>query len=311
MNNLNFFSKYSSDQDMRERLYPLFDAVFGIPVDVLRDFYARGFWNPSYQPYTLFDGERAVANASMFDMPLVINGTQIHAAGIQSVMTHPEYRGLGLMKQVFGKMLEEIDEQYEITILMTENPALYTPYGFRTVQEHYFTAAAPDEASVEAAVQEHRSLLHNGLSTNQYARKLEFFEQNDLRIVRECFDGHQPLSKRFAPVSHQPSFALNMYNPYYQAKLYFSEDYNSLLIFDVDGDTLRLFDVIGRKLPAIEQICSQIEEPFSQIQFYFEPDALGVRAYETVPYESGSHLMVRGRFDVEGQPFKLPITAAF
>lgn len=57
------------------------------------------------------------------------------AAVIQSVMTHPSYCRKGLMKQLFKKMLKEIDKKFECSFLFTENPALYTPFGFRVVNE--------------------------------------------------------------------------------------------------------------------------------------------------------------------------------
>lgn len=47
----------------REPLYPLFETVFGIPASLLADFYDRGCWDPTYTPYSFYDGGRMVANA--------------------------------------------------------------------------------------------------------------------------------------------------------------------------------------------------------------------------------------------------------
>lgn len=56
MNELVFASGYAADTEKREALYPLFETVFGIPADELRDFYSRGLWDPAYCPYTWFAG---------------------------------------------------------------------------------------------------------------------------------------------------------------------------------------------------------------------------------------------------------------
>ena len=66
MNQLTFEKKYAGNDELRERLYPLFDKVFGIKVDTFKDFYARGFWDPTYTPFTFFNGEMAVSNVSVF-----------------------------------------------------------------------------------------------------------------------------------------------------------------------------------------------------------------------------------------------------
>lgn len=50
-----------------------------------------------------------------------MNGERINAAGIQSVMTHPNFRRQGLMTQLMSKMIEEIDKKCECTLLFTEN----------------------------------------------------------------------------------------------------------------------------------------------------------------------------------------------
>lgn len=295
MSNLEFVSNYSPDDTRREQLYPLFERVFGISVDVLKDFYARGFWNPTYRPYTLFEGERAVANSSMFSMPLIVQGRLIQAAGIQSVMTDPDQRGKGLMKQTFTRMLADIDQEFESAFLITDSPELYTPFGFRTLQEFYFVA----------------SVAHEPQAGDSLARKLEFFYEEDLSIVRGLFEGHVPVSQRFAPVSHQSSFYLNMYSPSYNEKLYHAADLNVLLVFEVEDDTLKLYDVVGAKLPSLEQLCSQIPASFSKIEFYFSPDQFNIVSEPVRLDATRSRLMVRGRFDVEDEPLTFPITAAF
>lgn len=138
MENLALATNYSTDDSKREKLYPLFEKVFGIEAVTLKDFYSRGFWNPAYRPYTFFDEERAVANVSMFSLPMTIQSTLVKAAGIQSVMTDPDYRRKGLMKLLLKEMLKDIDLEFELAFLFTDTPSLYTFFGFRQVQEHYF-----------------------------------------------------------------------------------------------------------------------------------------------------------------------------
>jgi GNAT superfamily N-acetyltransferase len=295
MSTLELISNYSKDDTTRERLYPLFQKAFGIPPEVFQDFHARGFWNPTYTPYTLFDGETAVANVSMFTLPLVVGGQRIEAAGIQSVMTDPDHRGKGLMKQLFAKTLEDIDQQFEATFLMTGSPELYTGFGFRVLQQHVFVAAYQYMPAEEV-----RSL-----------QKIDFENEGELQIVRDLFQTHQPVSNQFAPLSYPSSFFLNMYNPFFNEKLYVAEELQAVLVFEVKEGTLRLFDVIAERIPTLEEIAAYVAEPFSKIELHFGPDRFTGAAFEPVLVEGGDVLMVRGAFEVENQAFKLQPTASF
>jgi GNAT superfamily N-acetyltransferase len=294
MNHFTFAAGYSSNDVLREKLYPLFERVFKIPVHTLEDFYQRGFWNPSYRPYTFFDGDKAVANVSMFTMPLMIKQKTTRVAAIQSVMTDPDYRGKGLMKQLMKKMLKDIDREFETAMLLTSSPELYIPFGFRQAEEHYFVA--PWE--------------HHPKQGEFAARKLDFFDGQHVHMIREAFRHHRPVSYLFAPLSHESSFYLNMYSPYYRQKLYYLDKIDVILVYEVDGETLKLYDCVGKELPTLEELCSQIPVPFSRIECYFSPDMFQGKT-KFVPVKTESHLMVRGRLEVEGECFKLPITAAF
>lgn len=46
-------------------------------------------------------------------------------------MTHPNFRRQGLMTQLMGKMIEEIDKKCECALLFTENPELYTAFDLK------------------------------------------------------------------------------------------------------------------------------------------------------------------------------------
>jgi GNAT superfamily N-acetyltransferase len=295
MKSLAFHSGFSAGDARRERLYPLFETVFRIPVDTLRDFHARGFWNPTYRSYTFFDGERAVANTSFFSMPLFIQGTRREAAGIQSVMTHPDYRGAGLMKRLFVRMLEEIDSEWETALLFTATPDLYRRFGFREVRQHY--AVAP--------------IRHVPKQENRLARKWDFFADDDVQRARMLFQRHTPVSRLFAPLSHGSSFFLHMYNPAFQQKAFFIDDLNLLVVWETKGETLHLYDVIGESLPPVEELCSRLPAPVSRIAVHFHPDRFDLAGWEPVALETRAWLMARGRFELERECFMLPVTASF
>lgn len=287
---------YDADEPKRERLFPLFQAVFNLNESDLKALYASGFANPTYTPFTYFHDGIAVANVSMFELPMRIGGRRVNAAGIQSVMTDPGHRGRGLFRQLFETMLAELDRRHEASFLFTDSPRLYEGFGFRKVEETFFVSpyryrpGGPSTRSI-------RSL-----------RKLSLASVEDLQVIQEQFRQNTPVSSVFAPMSHGASFYLNMFDPQLQSNLYYSEQLNVLIVFEFEGETLKLYDIVGRRIPKLDEVAAAIGEPVSKVECYFHPDLLHPGPWTPIP--SPGHLMVRGAIELPKQ-IHFPITAAF
>ncbi|MBS4175600.1 GNAT family N-acetyltransferase [Bacillus sp. FJAT-49736] len=296
INSLTYLDNYTNDISKRERLYPLFERVFGIHTSTLRDFSNKGLWNDKYIPFTFFDGDRAVANVSAFPLSMNINGKFINCYGIQSVMTDQDYRSKGLMKRLFQMMLDEMNSLYEGAILFTNSPELYTPYGFKTIKQYYFK----------------KKLKLNKFKPESSLLKLDpLIELEHLEIINKVFDKKQPLSNVFAPISYLKCLYFNFYNPWIYEKLFFIEEIETILVFEVSDGILKIFDVMGENMPSLEILCSYIPYDFHSIEFYFHPDMFDVVDGEVIEYQTQNKLMVRGSFDLENQRLMMPLTAEF
>lgn len=296
IDSLTYSDKYSSDIKKREKLYPLFERVFGISISTFTDLSNRGLWNDDYLPYTFFDGNQAVANVSAFPLPMNINGKFTKCMGIQSVMTHPDYRNKGLMKKLFQRMLDDLDQGYEGAVLFTSSPELYTPYGFKVIEQYYFKKD------------------FNQTSTEQKSslQKLDpLSKSEDLKVIKDIFKTRGSLSKFFAPDSYLNCLYFNFYNPYIYEKLFYVAELKTIVVFEVVEGTLQIFDVIGEKMPTLESLCSYIPYVFNTIEFYFNPDVFNLADLEAIEFKTQNKLMVRGSFRLENQLLMMPITCEF
>jgi GNAT superfamily N-acetyltransferase len=277
----------------RESLYPLFQEVFGIPAHMLQDYYDRGFWNPNYCPYTLFKGDRAVSNVSVIPMSWMIGGKLVTASGIQSVMTLPAERGKGYMKKLMNHVLEDLKD-YSFVFLQTENPNLYEKYGFEKVEEHIFITEAYQNSSVR----------------NGSLKKLDLLKKKDSEIIQSCFTDQHPNSYVFTPIAYEHSLYLNLYNPFFSEKLFYSESLNLLIVYEMQGQMLKLYDVIAKNPVDLADICSVIPEVFKSVEIYFTPDVLIQTKHLHTKDKAGS-LMVKGKLPTFGEPIAFPLTASF
>ncbi len=292
---LHFETGYSGNSLVREKLYPLFEDVFGISAVLLKDFYRRGFWDPSYCPYTFFDGDIAVANASRFELPLMIKGRSIAAAGIQSVMTLPKYRHRGFMTSLFERMLEDIDRYYSLSLLFTKTPSLYKKFGFRIAPETRFCARLSDLA----------------FGTKCLLKRLDLSQCNDASLLDHLLRRSTPVSYWFAPTAYTSSFYLNCYDDTWQGRIYYHPDWNAVLIFDMDPDTLRMYAILAEEWPTMAEIVQATGvTSLSWVVTDFYPDRFPDLKWNSVAYKSPGKLMIRGKGEPP-IPIKYPEMAKF
>lgn len=294
MGNVESFEKLLLEEPKREQLFPLFEEVFGIPSQTLHDFSERGYWDDTYKALSFLQEDKAIANVAVFSLPLLVNGERINAAGIQSVMTHPNFRRQGLMKQLMSKMIEEIDKKCECTLLFTEKPELYTSYGFKVVQEYLMTIPCDKKDNND-------SLL----------RELDYYMEEDRKLIHETIDSSQRLSNNFSTLNFRPSFYLNMYNSEWNEKLYYSEKLDALIVYEVDNEKLKLYGVFAPVIPVLDEICGEIAERFTEIEFYFSPDQLGVEGVQFTELQSSKYLMVRSSRELDLKGYKFPVVVEF
>ena len=286
---------YGRESSWREKLYPLFEEVFGMPVDLLQDFHRRGYWDPSYCPYTYFDGDRALANVSRFSLPLIIKGQPIVAAGIQSVMTLPEFRHLGLMTSLMEYMLEDIDRRYFVSLLFTSQPNLYQRFGFQKVPETRFRAALPCLA----------------LDTPSALRRLDLSKHADGVLLQRVLEQSVPLSHGFAPTSYQSSFYLHCYETAWRERLHYDPESESVIVYEAHEKTLWLYAILAKEWPTMQSVLRAVATAsLTEVVVDFSPDRFPELAWTPFLCESASILMARGEILLP-QPLTYPDIAKF
>ncbi|MGE7881464.1 GNAT family N-acetyltransferase [Bacillus sp. NPDC094077] len=294
MGNVEKFANLLMEEPKREQLFPLFEEVFGIESQTLRDFLEKGYWDYTYKALSVLQDDKAIANVAAFSLPLLINGEKINAVGIQSVMTHPDFRRKGLMTQLMSKMIEEIDKQCECTLLFTEHVELYTSFGFKVVQEHLMTIPYDKKYNKD-------SLL----------RKLDFYLEEDRQLIDETIDNSQRLSNMFSTLNYRSSFYLNMYDLKWNEKLYYSKNLDAIIIYEVENKQLKLYGVFAPILPVLDELCKEISEEFMEIEFYFSPDQLGIEDVQFTEFQSSKYLMVRSNKELDFKGYKFPVLTEF
>jgi ribosomal protein S18 acetylase RimI-like enzyme len=232
---------YMMDRTMRLSFNKLAKETFSIDFE---DWFQKGYWNDHYIPYSFFDGEKCIANASFNAMKLIMDGKVVQTGQIGTVMTHPEYRGRGLAQMLIEKILEDYSDQCDLFFLCAEEKAssLYKRCGFQYRQENNYLIDAGQYEKREHPLES----LH--LTPEQF-----------MEIKRTS----QPLSQKLSAVD-DIHVAMFYYNLGFDKMIYEAET-DVYAIYEIDGNTLYLYDVYSLNQVDLEKLIPQITPGFIEI----------------------------------------------
>ncbi len=271
---LTFRQDYFDDPAAWAALVSLLKDTFGIDLDPLR---RLGGPDPTSMPFGWFDEDGTlVANLSAFAMPIVINGRVVRAGAFQSGAVRPEWRGRGLYRDVTRKALDWCAaQQFEAIVLYTDKPALYEPYGFRTLPFHAYSGSVP-EASRSTAP----------------ARYLDPMVADDLDLLRRALQTRTPVSNMIAVCESAAMFLINtQFDPDVRLSWLANEKVVIAWKSGAEGH-FTLVDVVAETIPPLSAILSGLGIGATSVEVLFSPDKLGCELLAQ-PLQSYTHFMIR------------------
>lgn len=145
---MEFIIDYKSNDALRLSFDALAKNTFGISFE---KWYQDGCWSDRYIPYSFLDNGRIVANASANRMTLIIEGIQVQAIQIGTVMTDPKYRKRGIAYDLIQKIISDFDESVSLYYLAADQDAmsLYNRCGFIEVPEVKYSWQNPLKTTVK------------------------------------------------------------------------------------------------------------------------------------------------------------------
>ena len=131
--------KIRGNDHARAAFNTLAGATFGLNFE---NWYQNGYWNEKYIPYTMFDGEKAVSNVSVNIMDFETDGGIKHYIQLGTVMTSPEYRHRGLIKQIMKEVDADFADKDGVFLFANDSVLdFYPKFGFKKADEYRYAKA--------------------------------------------------------------------------------------------------------------------------------------------------------------------------
>lgn len=291
MKELTFVRGFRDDLTLRTSFNTLAKTVFGISFE---KWYEHGYWTNKYDPFSYVDGEVVVANVSVNQIDLLLEGRVKKALQIGTVMTHPDYRNRGLSKKLMNKVLQEYKGQYDVMYLFANDTVLdfYPKFGFVAIDEDQYTL------SYKRAARNQQTL-----------KKLDGAIAEDLQFIYDFVKQRIPVSYKCSTLHAEELFMF--YCMYvFPNHIYFLEQEDVLVLCKQVANTLHVYDIISKKDVKIDEILNKIsDETTERVIFYYTPEYKGLQ-FEVETYKKGDQLFVKSQSPINlPTKFMYPLTA--
>ena len=236
---INYISDYKENHHLRESFNLLAKQTFGIDFET---WYQYGFYDHSYVCHSFVENGRVISNVSATKMQLIIDGKDINAIQIGTVMTCPECRMSGLAGRLMHTVIEEYEPHNYMIILFPNETVMdfYPRFSFRLTNDTLYSIKT--KCSGEAF---------------DKFRKLDIKESAGRRIIEQAVKTKIPLSERMDVRANHAICLWHCLNSF-QDDIYIADSGLCVVIYKMSGDRIDLYDVItpfkiliGDILPAL------------------------------------------------------------
>jgi Acetyltransferase (GNAT) domain len=281
---------YHNNEILRNEFHIFISKIF--PSISFKEWTTKGFWTEKYNPFSIIKSDKIVSNISAAYMDIIINGNKRKAVQLGAIGTLPEYRELGLARNLMDYILKKYKDKVDFIFLFTNESAVkfYPKFGFKYVDQSLFISTS------------------NIPKPEFSARKLNIDVESDYLLLRNLIKNRIALTKIFGAKDYEYITMWHILN-LYRNDLYYLKEENVIIIKKEKNDILQIIDVIFTRPFNFQTVLAKLikSESLKRIEYCFPPDQLDFKCDEVLGDDTG--LFVLGELDLDNKAFRLPETA--
>lgn len=290
MKNYQLIFDYRSNVTYKDSFNELSKQVFGLDFS---KWIEAGCWNDDYICYSYIDGDRVIANVSVNKMSLILNGKNVQAVQLGTVMTHPDYRNQGLAAELMEIVIAKYEEECEFIYLFANDSVLefYPRFGFEAAEESKFTLKRSDLEP-----------------TGAYSiRKLDI--EKDFALLKNFAENRVPVSGVVGVKNNSHLLCFHFLLPFPEA-LYYVEEMDLIVIFEETGGQLHVYDILSKSAVDVHTVLREIVSIETQnIHLYFTPEFQNDGIYSKEINTASDSLFIRPASYEFPRYFTFPMTS--
>ena len=262
---------YRDNKELRQSFNELANKVFGLSFE---EWYKNGFWKDNYDPYSVIEEGKVIANVSVNTCDMNYDGTVKHLLQIGTVMTDPDYRGKGYARKIMEKILDDLEEKVDGIYLFANDSVVdfYPKFGFEERKEYQYSKAVSGNSECTAEL-------------------VPMSSKEDWDNMCRVFDSTAQNSRMY--MVRNSGLYMFYLSQFMQENTFYIASCNSYAIAEIEDDTLILHAVIGNG--DVDEVIAAFGKEIKKAVLNFTPN--DTKGYDkNVLVEEDTHLFVKGKF---------------
>ena len=272
MSNMTLMKNYRNNDELRASFNELAKKTFGLDFE---DWYQNGYWTHKYNPYSMVEDGKVIANVSVNLTDYLWQGKRWKFIQLGTVMTDEAYRNRGLIRQ----LMEEIDKDYAKEVdgvfLFANDEVLdfYPKFGFQKSCEYEYVKRVENTQDVT-------------IEQVPMGKKVQW------AMLEERMNHCAPYST-FEPVGYSELFMFYI-TKFMQDTVYYDKEQDAYVIAEVDEAQLTLHGVFAKQECDLNRIIAAFGKEMKQVRLTYVP--LNKEGFEILPYKTEDcTLFVKGK----------------
>lgn len=273
---------YAKDGITFERAIKLIDHVFPGAKDMVAQGKELGaFWEEASQPFLIEKNNQFIAHLGVVPIDITLANKPQHLAILHGVCVQPKYRGQGYFKQLMKEALPYLHKNFDASLLFTDNPELYIPFGYQICPQYDFLVPITRTASDNPAL-----------------RPLYLQQPEDLALFNRLYKNRIPLTVDF-DISHRILYLFNSL----EMKLFYAKTLDAIIVCKAHKK-LYLQDILSSHELSFNEIVSVLPHSYNEVILQFYPGKWLDISYETLPAKTKGVLMACSHFSANETTFR-------
>lgn len=248
-NNYLFQKGYRDNEKLRESFNMLANKIYGLDFE---DWYQNGYWKDNYIPYSIVDGEKVVANASVNNMEFICDGKRKHYIQLGTVMTDEMYRNQGLSRFLIEEIFKNYKNKVDGIYLFANDSVLdfYPRFGFRKSKEYLYSKTVQNIGKMRAVKMQMRNstewkVLENAIKNSTC--NSSFYMENNLSLT----------------MFHITKFM--------QESVYYIEEQETYVIAEIEQENLIIHNLFSKNLVNMDTMIDAFGNDIRAVTLGFTP----------------------------------------
>lgn len=241
---------YQNEDKLRASFNDLALQTFNLSFE---GWYQSGYWKEKYIPYTLFYGEKAIANVSVNIIDFNVFGQQKRYIQLGTIMTDQAYRNKNHSRFLMDKVMEEWQSQCDLIYLFANSTVLafYPRFGFERVKEYAYYKR-----------------IGKNINNKNY-EKLNMDEQSN----RDKLYDYAKNTKVFGKLSMQENADLVLFYCITLMKdcVFYIKSLDVIVVAIISDRELHLLDIFGKNTVELDRIVASLSHTDAEILLGFTP----------------------------------------